>query len=254
MKNKSTNRKKNDSKDSDEEMLQVAFDINEGLNLPDDYQIDDINKKSVEFLKFVKTQRKNLEIKNENFKQIELEFSLNVNNHLLYQDIYDKLKIDKIWVDIIKDEFNKLRNQLVKYKKDKNTSYFKNVGEIVKEHKLYLENLKYFSIPNEAILQDLCPKLSNKLCIKLINHFHKILSQTSQNTEVILVWIFYLLGTLEMPLVDEDNSILYSVNKNLVKSLSENKEEIPNIMTESIGKKMIFVIISEIFGQKIIKI
>ena len=57
-----------------------------------------------------------------------------------------------------------------------------------------------------------------------------------------------------MPLVDEDNSILYSLNKNLVKSLSENKEEIPNIMTESIGKKMIFVIVSEIFGQKIIKI
>ena len=92
MKNKSTNRKKNDSRDSDEEMLQVAFDINEGLNLPDDYQIDDINKKSVEFLKFVKTQRKSLEIKNDNFKQIELEFSLNVNNHLLYQDIYNKLK------------------------------------------------------------------------------------------------------------------------------------------------------------------
>ena len=254
-KSKSGRKNQKNSQDSDEEMLQVAFDIEEGLNLPDDYKIDDINQKSVEFLKFVKTQRKNLEIKNEKFKAIDIEYNLNVNNHLIFKDVYDKLNIDNIWVNLVKDEFHNLQNEIKKYKKEKNTCYYKNVGDLIKEYNLYFENLKYFSVPNENILKNLCPKLSNKLCIKLINHFNKILMLNSQSTEIILVWIYYLLAMLEMPLVDEDNSILYSVNKNLVKSLSKAKEEPASNLNskESIGKRMIFIIISEIFGQKIIK-
>jgi len=246
MKNKS---KKNT--ESDDELLPVAFDENEVINLPDEYEIDEINEKSLEFLKKVKVERKNLESKNSNFKAIEMEISLNVNNDIIFQDVYEKLSIDKDWIIEIKKEFFNLQTDLSRYKmkNHKGSDMFKNVGEIIQTHNLYYENIKKFCIPDENILQELCPKLTNKLCIKLISHFNKVLSQVSENEEKIFYWLYYILAMLQLPLVDEDNSILYSLNKKLIKILTDSKEE--TISNKYIGMRIIFVIISENFGQKV---
>jgi hypothetical protein len=238
--------------ESDEEILKVAFDVDEDFNLPEEYELDEINQKSVEFLKYVKMESKNLELKNANSKSIGIEYSLNVNNNLIFQDVYDKLGIDNEWIKEIKKEFSQLQNEVSKYKKEKNmmnTSFYKNVGDLIKDYNLYYENIKHFSIPDEKILQELGAKLTNKICIKLINHFNKVFSQTSQNVDKFLMWLYYILAMLETPLVDEDNSVLYSLNKKIVKNLTEAKEE--TITNEAIGKRIIFIIISEIFGQKV---
>lgn len=260
MKNKTKSKKKNlhyknNDSQSDEEMLQVAFDVEEDLNLPENYQLDEINQQSVEFLKFVKNQRKNIEMKNENFKSIDLEFNINVNNNNIFKETYDKFAIDNFWIMAIKREFSNLQKRMaiLKKEKERNTTHYKNVGDLIKEYNLYYENIKYFSIPNDTMIKELCPILSNKLCIKLINHFNKILFKSTTDEEKILTWIYFLLSFLEMPLVDEDNSVLYSLNKAILKHLIENSndENLSTLCKESIGKKIIFVVISEIYGQKV---
>jgi hypothetical protein len=257
MQNKiSTRNKKNFCKtktnsESDEEMLQIAFDINEELNLPENYTIDEINQESLNFLRQVRNERKKLEIPHEKFNSIDFEFSLNVNNHLIFEDVYDKLQIDNIWIEIIKQEFNKLREQMASFGKEKNSFFYKNVGELIKEYNLYAEKLNYAQIPNDEILKTLCPKLSNKLCIKLINHFDKIFSQTSPYLDKILIWVYYLMANLEFPLIDEDNSVLYLLNKKLLKFLKDKNEDTKITSNASIAERIIFIIISEVFGQKV---
>ena len=62
---------------------------------------------------------------------------------------------------------------------------------------------------------------------------------------IVTLWIYYLLIMLQTPLIDEDNSVLFSLNKNIVKH--------PNF-EESIHMKIIHVILSEIFSQKLINL
>lgn len=243
--------KRNKNPESYDEMLPVAFDENEEINLPEEYEIDEINEKSLEFLKKVKVESKNLELKNSKFKSIEWEFSLNVNNNIIFQDINEKLSIDKEWIIEIKKEFFHIQTDLLKYKKQnqKNAAMFKNVGDLIQSYNLYYENIKNFCIPDENILQELGPKLTNKICIRLISHFNKVLSQVSENEDKIFYWLYYILAMLQLPLVDDDNSILYSLNKKLIKMLTESREA--TITSKYIGMRIIFVIISEIFGQKV---
>ena len=103
----------NFNNDLEDELLQRAFDVDEELPLPEDYVLDEINSKSVEFLKNVDKERKLLSSNNQNsiiVDYMDIEFSLNVDNTSNFKENYKRLKIPQRWIDGIKIEFSKIKN------------------------------------------------------------------------------------------------------------------------------------------------
>jgi hypothetical protein len=218
----------------DDELLNIVFDPDEVIELPDEYVLDEVNTESVRFLKAVQKERKEIELKNGKIKEINIEISLNVNNDLKYRDLYEKLDIARDWIELIIEEFSGLKNKLYDCKKSSTEKKFQHAGDVIAHYKLYPENIKYITIPDPYFLST---SMTNKICLKLLSFFSKNYSE--DNT--ILIWVYYLLAMIETPLLDEDNSILYNLNKNVFKSINK------------IEEKLLFVIISEIYGQKIIR-
>jgi hypothetical protein len=83
---KKISKKKNYGKE--DELLQLAFNINEELSLPEEYQLDELNDQSVNFMKKVRHETELLELKNRfNKSEREIEYNLNVNNNITFEDI-----------------------------------------------------------------------------------------------------------------------------------------------------------------------
>jgi hypothetical protein len=159
----------------EDELIQRAFDADEDMPLPEDYILDEINDQSVEFLKRVDQERRSLEInstKKENNK--EIEYSLNVDNNLKFTENYRVLNITESWMKNVKEEFEYLQETIQSYQENnKNSKQNLNLQEILNKYKL--NNVKDLHLPSDIILQELTPSLTNKLCIKLISHFKKLL-------------------------------------------------------------------------------
>lgn len=230
------------NKEIEDDLLQRAFDPDEELPLPEDYMLDEINYKSVQFLKKVEKEREKIERK----KEIDIEYSLNVDNQSKFTENYLKLNISMMWINAIKKEFNQLKSLLKKKAESLNSHKSMNAGDIINSYKLQKENVKYIEIPNDSIINTLLPQMTNKICFKLISHFEKLfLLHETSNFYAISMWIYFLLVLIKTPIVDEDNSVLYSLNKNIVRYLKDSNEELVHL-------KIIHVLISEIFYQKIV--
>ena len=129
------------------------------------------------------------------------------------------------------------------------------------------------SPPSDNMTTFLAVKLNNKNVIKLIKHFTRILLE-KKNLYNLFMWVYTLLSFLQKPLVDDDNCILYSLNK-LIKNLIEvgienymkyleirkNRDNYKDFMVKEdqyfpkcdlIAAKIIYIIISEFFHQRII--
>lgn len=238
----------------------------------------------------------------------EIIYNINVNNRDIFAKNYTDFNISTEWKNIILHEFNYLNKYFSEIKANKNNysletyltaeeqrdyhSYFhlSNLNkmnkqilshdDIIKEFKLYRENINFIKAPvSDNMSLFLALKINNKNAIRLIKHFWKNLSE-AHNVYNILMWIYMLLSFLQMPLVDDDNSILYGLNKSVKKfiemSIEIEKQNIDNMSEQSrykndeqqvnglkcnnehqlnydlIGAKIIYIILSEFFNQRII--
>lgn len=235
--------------DIEDELVQRAFDVDEDLPLPQDYILDEINDRSVEFLKKVEKERNLLHIKHSYVnKTIELEFSLNVNNNISFQKNYEILNISNDWIKVVKEEFRFLVDLISTEYPKREKKY--SAKEIISKYKL--NNIHEISIPSDIIKSELSQYLNNKINISLLKHFEKLLHHcTSEFYYNLMLWIYYLTTCLQTPLVDDDNSILYTLNKNILKKLKSETNEDPNFTNGIVSLKIIHIIISEEFGQKV---
>lgn len=247
---------------NEEELLQKAFDVDEKISIPDDYQIDiTLDQQSTLFIKNVQKERNKIENKNKKMnKEIQYEFNINVNNQNSFIEIYEKLNIKQEFITEVKNEFYFFKNYFEtneKYSKNNKSKELNlNVNEIVNKYRLQKENIKTIPFPNDSILFFLSCNLTNRICIKLINLFEKLYF-LNENKYNVLLWIYYMLLFIDTPLIDEDNSTLYSLNKNILKNLTDSQKTVNSNIDNSneniiISEKIIYIIISEIFGQKII--
>jgi len=245
--------------DIEEEMIERAFDADEDLPMPEDYIMDDINDRSIDYLKSVQKQRSSIESKfyNKN-TNIEYEFSLNVDNNYQFDEQYEKLNLSKSFVKSVNDEFLELQIYIQdNFDSSANLGIKFSFEEILNKYHLNKDSINQAEIPNDSVLLSLSPVLTNKLCIKLIAHFDKLMftiKAVNQNkANIILLWIYFILIKLKTPLIDEDNSVLYNLNKHILGSLQHEGVICTQESDSSTYSKIIFSIISEIFGQKIMR-
>lgn len=245
----------------EDELIQRAFDVDEDMPLPEDYILDEINDQSVEFLKRVEQERRNLELNYAKNNNKDIEYSLNVDNNSKFTENYKFLKISEGWIKNIKNEFEYLQETIRSVQENnKDSKQNLNLQEILNKYKL--NSFKDLHLPSDIVLEDLTPSLTNKICIKLITHLKKLLftnadkqvftDNTDNSNNSIYhcnLWIYYILASLKTPLVDDDNSVLYSLNKEISKILHCHQNFNEN---ENISLKVNHVIISEIFYQKVV--
>jgi hypothetical protein len=216
---------------SDDDLLPVAFDIEENFKLPNNYVYDEMHEESILFLKRVKEEG-NIFKTNKSVKQIE--YSIGVDNQNIFKDNYKQMGITDKWIKQILNEYDRLKNSLDALRNHNKILLTSNI--IASQYKLYKEN-KYIQLPDKECINYLSTNMTNKLGISLLKILSSIYEANSDyNTSL---WIYYLLHMLNTPLIDEDNSILYKLNKVLIK---KNTNE----------SKILHVIISEIFKQRLI--
>lgn len=232
----------------------------------------------------------------------EFMFSINVNNEKLIEQSYRDFNIQQDWKNIILYEFKYLSGYYAELKATYKNCAFDNILEqeqqininnyshilnlnnlgkdflihedVIKEFKLYREHIKSILYPSSDNLSTfLALKLNNKNLIKLIKHFEKnliLINNENVNMYNALIWVYMLLSFLQLPLVDDDNSVLYLLNKNIKNFISKKFEEektfesnvnssIDNasiypdyLKNDLISAKIIYVILSEFFNQKVL--
>jgi len=230
----------------------------------------------------------------------EVIFNINVNNNDVFEKNYIEFNININWKDIILHEFKYLNSFFSEAKSNKNIiienhifdeeqkDYFSFIHlsnlnqlkkqnltseDIIKEYKLQIENINNIKAPtSDNMTTFLALKLNNKNIIKLIKHFSKQFTE-KKNIYNILMWAYMLLSFLQLPLIDDDNSILYALNKNIksfIKTCVEEETKTQNLddydkdnmitsdycilqkKNDLITAKIIYIIISEFFNQKIL--
>jgi hypothetical protein len=255
-----TNKTFNNYNELEEEVMERAFDADEETPLPEDYILDEINDQSIDYLKKVSKQREILDNKFEKNTQIEFEFNTNVNNLSDFENLYTQLHINNSFILKVKEEFNftcwSLQDLLNQSMQNKHTKLILNYDQILNKYKLHKDQLP-FSIPYDYLVIDLVGCLTNKISIKLISHFNKLFLEFHKShtdyVKNILVWVYFILTMLKTPLVDDDNSVLYEFNKNILYKYLTHGDVICLQENEDISScKIIFVILSEIFGQKVL--
>lgn len=261
------------SEKNEDNLLPLAFDVNEKLEIPDGYVLNETEEKLS--LAFFEESKKD-ENKNLNYKKIKeinkIEFSLNVNSQLFIQDIYKNFDIKCNWIYIIKEEFKRIKLHFSQYKNFKHDLSLKDNNEqnlsnqVLLPPRSFQEILEIFNlktlnlilIPSNNDCAYLVSIINNKLCLKLLKHIFSFFDYNSSNKDNILKWIYFLLMILEQPLVDIDLAILYAFNKKLYKFIDINNKnnDSLNLQLENDIKasKMVFVILSEVFNQKLVKI
>jgi hypothetical protein len=230
---------------TDEDLLPIAFAVNDNMPLPESYTNDPINEESMLFLKSVIKEGKQYER-----QDINSIFSVQgkVNNNQIFEDRYISLGISPQWRRMIVKEFESIRNRIHKEYLT-NKKEFIDLNKIISDYKLQIENIKHIQEPSITTIEFCSKNMNNKICIKLIKHFNKLYMK-KENIYVILQWVYFFLFLLKLPLIDEDNAELYHLNKNILNCLLQKSEKISN--QEEISQKIIYILISEIFGQKII--
>lgn len=264
-----------------------------------------------------KTKQTDIVEKNSNkipqiFQREEIIYNLNVNNKDIFAKNYNDFKISADWKKIILHEFNYLNSFFSNAKANKSlysleayicaeaqkdfythlhlqnlnksNKQFLTHEEIIKEFKLHNENINNIKAPaSDNMSLFLALKLNNKNCIRLIKHFGKNLPQ-ARNVYDLLMWIYMLISFLQLPLVDDDNSVLYGLNKTLKKfiemsydlqkqrhnddnnnnsnyvvktqlesELFEGEFEQQRVDCNLIAAKIVYTVISEFFNQRIIR-
>lgn len=227
------------SSSEDSALLQRVFNINEEMDLPEDYQLDEINEVCMKFLKNSKNERKLIDSSRNLIKDIE--FSSNIDNTKVFHDNYILFEIKEYWIENVKNEYFSTKNKI----NFLSNSVKLNFNDFVQKYRLQKEKIRGLILPTEDIINE----INSILAVKLINHFHNLL-KNGERIGIILLWIYSLLMLLDPPLVDDDSASLYSLNKTIVKELKKNIDKYSN--EEIISMKIIFVILSEIFKQKII--
>ena len=214
--------------------IALNFEIDDSI-YPEDYEVD---------TKY-DTHIKNFFLQSKTVNSIsDYPDKIAVSSHpdnikTLTQENNSSLGITEQMVEKIREEFSSFQEEIIELAK--------NLPE-KKGNSFVIPKKEFNSIPsptNEILVSEVLPYRTNRYCMKQIKSINKILQSGNkiENIEVIYLWLYTYLSLLKTPLVDDDNSILYSINKYLFKSLKENKSDS--------YKKVIYIIISEIFKQKV---
>ena len=220
----------------------IKFDLSKIDNsiYPDDVLID--NEMDEKIKNFFKNNNMNIVNTNENILDSESESEIFINNNYLKfendNNIYEELKINNDFINEVLSEYEIVKDKILKLNIEKK-------NELIISKKNY--NISPF--PNDYILKTrILGFKSNKKCMKQILTIKNIIFSNNNINNINLTklyqWIYTFLLLLDTPLIDRDNSILYDLNKKIY--LQEK-----NTNNNNIYLKIIFIIISKIFNQKI---
>ena len=220
----------------------IKFDLSKIDNsiYPDDVLID--NEMDEKIKNFFKNNNMNIVNTNENILDSESESEIFINNNYLKfeneNNIYEELKINNDFINEVLSEYEIVKDKILKLNIEKK-------NELIISKKNY--NISPF--PNDYILKTrILGFNSNKKCMKQILTIKNIIFSNNNINNINLTklyqWIYTFLLLLDTPLIDSDNSILYDLNKKIY--LQEK-----NTNNNNIYLKIIFIIISKKFNQKI---
>ena len=242
------------------ELLQKAFDVNikNEEYYPNCVYIDkDIDNEATAFLQntineanqieavhYLKTNNNTNNIINDSDDDNEIEMNVHPDNvQVLRYKIYKHLNVNVHMVDEIKKEYECMKRKcmlLLKETKENENGKKLNIINMIKDFGKSIRPTKC------VLVNNVFPYLNNNYCfvqIKFIYkviYSHKILINMPFN--VLYEWLYLFLIMLKMPLVDDQNAFLYKINKHI---FNKNKT------TLTTHDKIIAIIISEIFNQKI---
>ena len=243
------------------ELLQKAFDVNikNEEYYPNCVYIDkDVDNEAMEFLKntineanqiereqYLKTNTNNIVNDNDSDDgDDEIEMNVHPDNvQVLRYKIYEHLNVNVYMVDEIKKEYECMKRKCMMLLNEANENESGKKLNIVNMIKDFGKSIR----PTKCVLvNNVFPYLNNNYCfvqIKFIYkviYSHKILINMPFN--VLYEWLYLFLIMLKLPLVDDQNAFLYKINKHI---FNKNK----TLLTTH--DKIISIIISEIFNQKI---
>ena len=242
------------------ELLQKAFDVNikNEEYYPNCVYIDkDIDNEATAFLQntineanqieavhYLKTNNNTNNIINDSDDDNEIEMNVHPDNvQALRYKIYEHLKVSIHMVDEIKKEYECMKQKcmlLLKETKENENGKKLNIINMIKDFGKSIRPTKC------VLVKNVFPYLNNNYCfiqIKFIYkviYSHKILINMPFN--VLYEWLYLFLIMIKLPLVDDQNAFLYKINKHI---FNKNKT------TLTTHDKIIAIIISEIFNQKI---
>lgn len=221
---------------NDELLQEIALSLNDNPNIyPEDYQIDHKDDEAINEL-----------LKNNNQgPEISLKKEMEVNSHpdnlnLLSQKENETLKVDEKYIKFIIDEYYNLQRKLFQLKEQNDNLGIKQEKFIFPKKGSITENLN-----DEMLINKILPFVSNDYCIEQIRKINKhIFLKTidSNRNSYLTEWLYTFLVLLQRPLVDDQNSILYEINKQIIIKQLQNDTYL----------KIIYIIISKIFNQKIL--
>lgn len=244
------------------ELLQKAFDVNikNEEYYPNCVYIDkDIDNEATKFLQhtineanqietvhYLKSNTHNNIVNNNDNDNDNDDIEMNVhpdNVQVLRYKIYEHLNVNVHMVDEIKKEYECMKRKCMMLLKETNENESGKKLNIVNMIKDFGKSIR----PTKCVLvNNVFPYMNNNYCfvqIKFIYkviYSHKILINIPFN--VLYEWLYLLLIMLKLPLVDDQNAFLYKINKHI---FNKNKT------TLTTNDKIIAIIISEIFNQKI---
>lgn len=253
-----SNRKEDGNESND--LRTVAFDINDNTPMPLGYVVDElISNQAKAYIRNVKEERKRIKAKKKE-KIKDIEYNIFPDNNKQIDDIYSNINISLQYIEVVKNEYYSFKQKIKVYCKGSEEKL--NHEMIVKRFKLTIEKYNFLLIPSDSVLEIIGSSITNTNCMKLIKKIHSLLICDSEKNSFnkhyeLVMWVYMILGYIEMPLVDDDNSTLYSLNKYLYQSIISKKHNdinTSNTNSESIiivSMKIVYIIISEIFKQKI---
>ena len=221
---------------NDELFQEIALSLNDNPNIyPEDYQIDHKDDEAIKEL-----------LKNNNQgPAISLKKEMEVNSHpdnlnLLSQKENETLKVDEKYIKFIIDEYNNLQRKLFQLKEQNANLGIKPEKFIFPKKGSITVNLN-----DEMLINQILPFVSNDYCIEQIRKINKhvfLKTKDSNRISYLTEWLYTFLVLLKRPLVDDQNSILYEINKQIIIKQLQNDTYL----------KIIYIIISKIFNQKIL--
>lgn len=218
------------------EQENMAIDI----NMKDDIYPEDcvVNKENDEEIRQMLHTN---ELMNVNRTEKEIEVSKHPDNLVvLSQKENDFFNISKDYVQYVINEYSETQRKL---------NELKNNNEIIQheeQFKIANEIKKILIIPTDEIIQKrIFPYLSNKYCIQQIYSIKNLLflnkKKKNVDSSILYEWLYCFLLLLNPPLTANYNSVLYEINKQIISQKSESPQS-----------TLIYIIISNIFKQKVI--
>lgn len=218
------------------EQENMAIDI----NMKDDIYPEDcvVNKENDEEIRQMLHTN---ELMNVNRTEKEIEVSKHPDNLVvLSQKENDFFNISKDYVQYVINEFCETQRKL---------NELKNNHEFIQheeQFKIANEIKKILIIPTDEIIQKrIFPYLSNKYCIQQIYSIKNLLffnkKKKNVDNSILYEWLYCFLLLLNPPLTANHNSVLYEINKQIISQKPQSPQS-----------TVIYIIISNIFKQKVI--